>query len=154
VILAMRRRPALVWLVTAGVVILALLPAVVVFSLGWLQLPEVRGLGEQPAPDTTPPWAWALLALFYLVWAAALGILLVWSFDRIGHRWRPYDRPPRPDRKGKRRARATLQAIDADRRATAQALRRREERAARRRHDRERDEAWRRGAGDGPGGGR
>jgi hypothetical protein len=151
VIIAMRPRSALIWLITAGVAALACVPAVVVFALGWLRLPELRGFGEQPAPDTTPPWAWALFALFYLVWAAGLGVLLVWAFDRVGHHWRPYDRPPRPDRQSKRRARATLQAIDADRRATAEALRRREEREARRLHDRERDEAWRRGPGGGAG---
>jgi hypothetical protein len=152
VIFAMHRRTALIWLVTAGLAVLALAPAVVTFSLGWLSLPELRGLGEQPAPDTTPPWAWALFALFYLVWAACLGILLVWAFDRIGHHWRPYDRPARPDRKSGRRARATLRAVHAEQQAAHEAMRRREQREARRRHDRERDEAWRRGSGSGSGG--
>ncbi len=50
-----------------------------------------------------------------------LTVLLVWSFDRIGHQWRPYDRTPRPPKKQRRRARATMQAMNAEQQATIQA---------------------------------
>ena len=153
-IVDVHRRTALIWLVTAGFVVLALLPAVIAFAEGWLRLPQVRGWGEQPAADATPPWAWALFALFYLAWMAGLGVLLVVCFDRLGHHWHPYDRPSRPRRKDQRRTRAALRAVTADEQAAAEALRRREEREARRRRDRERDEAWRRGPDGGGGGGR
>lgn len=147
----MHRRTALIALVTAGLIVLACLPAVVVFGLGWLSLPQIQPWGAPPARDTTTLEAWALFAVFYLLWMIGLTALLVWSFDRIGHRWRPYDRSPRPARKTRRRARATMQAMNAEQQASLEAMRRREERAARRRRDRERDEAWRRG--NGPGGG-
>jgi hypothetical protein len=90
-----------------------------------------------------------------LLWGlatVALTVLLVWSFDRIGHHWRYYERSPRPPKKTRRRARATMQAMNAEQQATVQAMRRREQREAQRRRDRERAEAMREGRGPGGGG--
>jgi hypothetical protein len=155
VIVAVHRRTALIWLVSAGVIVLALAPAVVVFGLGWLSAPHIRSWGEPPARDTTTLEQWVLFALFYLAWMVALMVLMIWLFDRIGHRWRSYDRSPRRKKKSERRARATMRHIDAEQRATMEAMRRREAREARSRADHERDEARRRGPdGGAPGGGR
>jgi hypothetical protein len=143
VIVVVHRRTALIWLVTAGILLLAAVPAAVTFGLGWLRLPSIQPWGAPPARDTTTLEAWVLFAVFYLLWMFGLTVLLVWSFDRIGHRWRPYDRPPRPEKKSRRRARATMQQMGAEQKATYDALRRREEREARRRADRESAEARR-----------
>ena len=137
----MHRRTALITLVTAGLIVLACLPAVVVFGLGWLQLPVIQPWGAPPARDTTSLEAWVLFAVFYLLWMFGLTVLLVWSFDRIGHNWRPYDRSPRPPKKTRRRARATMQAMNAEEQATYQAMRRREQREADRRRSREAHDA-------------
>ena len=137
----MHRRTALITLVTAGLIVLACLPAVVVFGLGWLQLPGIQPWGAPPARDTTSLEAWVLFAVFYLLWMFGLTVLLVWSFDRIGHNWRPYDRSPRPPKKTRRRARATMQAMNAEEQATYQAMRRREKREADRRRSREAHDA-------------
>jgi hypothetical protein len=153
VIVAMHRRTALIALVTAGLVVLALVPAVVTFGLGWLQLPHIQPWGAPPARDTTSLEAWTLFAVFYLAWMAGLTVLLVWSFDRIGHKWRYYETPPRPQKKSRRRARATMQAMNAEEQATIAAMRRREAREARRRSAREGHDARRRDGGHGAGGG-
>lgn len=142
---AVHRRTALIWLVTAGLVALALLPAVVTFGLGWLQLPQIQPWGAPPARDTTTLEQWTLFALFYLAWMAALTVLMIWLFDRLGHHWRYYEGEPRRQKKARRRARATLRHVGAEQQAAFAAMRRREEREARRRRDRERDEARRRG---------
>jgi hypothetical protein len=155
VIVVVHRRTALIWLVTAGLIVLALAPAVVTFGLGWLRLPQIQPWGAQPARDTTTLEQWTLFALVYLAWMAGLTVLMVWLFDRIGHRWRYHESAPRRTKKSRRRARATMQQIGAEQKATYDALRRREAREARRRADRERDEARRRGPdGSGGGGGR
>jgi hypothetical protein len=154
VIAVMDRRRALIWLITAGLIVLACLPAVIVFGLGWLSLPHIQPWGAPPARDATSIEAWALFAVFYLVWAIGLMLLLIWSFDRVGHHWHYYEGTPRPRKKDRRRTRATMQQVNAEQQATIQAMRRREERDARRRRDRERDEARRRGPGGGAGGGR
>ena len=70
---------------------------------------------------------------------------MVWAFDHIGHSWRHYESAPPAQKKSRRRARATMRQMGAEQKATMEALRRREAREARRRHDRERDEALRRG---------
>jgi hypothetical protein len=145
VIFAMHRRTALIWLVTAGLILLALLPAVVTFGLGWLRLPHIQPWGAPPAKDTTTLEEWTLFAVFYLFWMVGLTVLMIWAFDRIGHNWRPYESTPPAAKKSRRRARATMRHVGAEQQATMEALRRREEREARRRHDRERDEAMRRG---------
>jgi hypothetical protein len=153
VIVVVHRRTALIWMVSAGIVILALAPAVVVFGLGWLTLPSIQPWGEPPVKETTTLEQWALFAVFYLAWMTGLMVLMIWLFDRVGHHWRSYDRPPRRKKKSLWRARATMRHIDAEQRATVEAMRRREEREARRRTERERGEARRRGPdGRAPGG--
>ena len=137
----MHRRTAIIALVTAGLIVLACLPAVVTFALGWLQLPHIQPRGAAPAGDPASPEAWTAFALFYLVWMVGLMVLLVWSFDRIGHYWQPYDRSPAPQKKQRRRTRATMQAMDAEDKATYQAMRRREAREAQRRRSREAHDA-------------
>ncbi len=133
----MDRRRLLVTFVTLGLIALACVPAVIAFSLGWLQLPDVQPPGAPPAQDTTSPEAWTLFALFYLVWISALTVLLVWSYDRLGRHWQPHERIKRPDRKQRRRTRATMRAVGAEQQAALEAMRRREQREARRRRDRE-----------------
>jgi hypothetical protein len=141
VIVAMHRRTALIVLVTAGLIVLACLPAVVTFGLGWLPLPHFQQPGAPPVRDTTTLEAWTLFAVFYLVWMVGLTMLLVWSFERVGHQWHHYEGPPKPQKKVRRRARATMKAIDAEQQATIQAMRRREERDARQRRAREAHDA-------------
>ncbi len=141
----MHRRTALIWLITAGLIVLACLPAFVTFGLGWLRLPHIQPWGAPPARDTTTLEAWTLFAVFYLFWMVGLVVLMVWAFDHVGHSWRYYESTPPAHKKSRRRARATARHMGAEQQATMQALRRREEREARRRHDRERDEALRRG---------
>jgi len=145
VIAAVHRRTALILLVTAGLVVLAFVPAVVVFGLGWLRLPHIQPWGAAPARDSTTLEQWTLFALFYLAWMVGLTVLMIWSFDHIGHRWRYYEGTPRARKKSRRRARATMRHVSAEQQATIQAMRRREEREARRRADRESAEARRRG---------
>jgi hypothetical protein len=137
----MHRRTALITLVTVGLIVLACLPAVVTFGMGWLQLPQIQPWGAPPARDTTSLEAWTLFALFYLAWMVGLTVLLVWVFDRIGHHWRHYERSPRPGKKQRRRARATMQAMNVEQQATYQAMRRREQREAQRRRHREAHDA-------------
>ena len=148
-IVAVHRRTAFILLVTAGLVVLALVPAVVVFGLGWLRLPQIQPWGEPPARDTTTLEQWTLFAVFYLLWMIGLTVLMIWAFDHLGHRWRYYEGTPRARKKSRRRTRATMRHVNAEQQATIQAMRRREEREARRRADRERDEARRRGPGSG-----
>jgi hypothetical protein len=151
----MHRRTTLIWLVTIGAIVLACLPAVVTFRLGWLRLPHIQPWGAPPARDTTSIEAWALFAVFYLFWFTGLTVLLIWSFDRIGHHWQFYETTPRPRKKERRRAHAVLRFVSAEQQATIDAMRRREAREARRRRDRERDEALRRAPrGGGTRGGR
>lgn len=145
----MRRRTVLIGLVTAGLIALALLPAAVAFGLGWLRLPHIQPWGAPPARDTTTLEQWTLFAVVYLAWMIGLTVLMVWAFDHLGHHWRYYESSPRRFKKTRRRARATMQQINAEQQATIQALRRREEREAQRRAARERDEARRRGPGGG-----
>ncbi len=148
----MRRRTVVIALLTAGLLVLAVLPAVVTFGAGWLRLPHIQPWGAPPAKDTTSLEAWTLFAVFYLGWMFALTVLLIWSMDRLGNHWQYYETTPRPQKKQRRRTRATMRAIDAEQRATMDAMRRREQREAGKRRDREREEALRRGP-DGRGGG-
>lgn len=136
----MHRRTALITLVTAGLVVLACLPAVVTFGLGWLPLPNIQPWGAPPARDTSSLEAWTLFAVIYLAWMVGLIVLLIWSFDRIGHKWRYHESTPRP-KKDRRRARASMQAVNAEQQANMQAMRRREAREAQRRRSRESHDA-------------
>jgi hypothetical protein len=130
-------RRVLLVLVTVGIIVLVFVPAAVTFGLGWLQLPHIQPVGAPAAKDTTTIEGWTVFAVVYLAWIGGLTVLLVWSYDRIGYRWQPHERSTRPPRKQQRRTRATLRAVNAERQATNEALRRRAERDARRRRDRE-----------------
>jgi type VI protein secretion system component VasK len=132
----MARRRLLIALVTVGLLVLAVLPAVVTFAVGWLQLPQIQPWGAPAADDPTRLEVWAAFAVFYLFWMLGLMVLLVWSFDRLGHHWHFHERPPRPAKKQRRRVRATMKALAAEEQAAVESLRRRDERDARRR-DRE-----------------
>ncbi|HEX6944748.1 MAG TPA: hypothetical protein VF196_01040 [Casimicrobiaceae bacterium] len=148
----MHRRTALIGLATAGFILLALVPALVTFGLGWLRLPHIQPWGAPPAKDTTTLEQWTLFAVVYLFWMIGLTVLMILVFDHLGHHWRYYESSPRRKKKSVRRARATMQQMNAEQQATMQALRRREARDAQRRAARERDEARRRGPDDGAGG--
>jgi len=132
-----RRRLALAG-VTLGLVVLALLPAVVAFSAGWLHLPQIEPPGHPAAPDHTAPEAWAAFAVFYLFWIVGAAILLVWCYDRLGYHWQPVERKPRLSRRERRKRAAVMGALtmEDDVRVEA-ALRRRHERDRRRSADAE-----------------
>lgn len=105
-------------LVTVAAVVLAALPAAVVFGLGWLPLghPSVPSGGEVP-PDTTSPELWVLFALFYLAWMLGLMVLLIWTYDRLGRNWRSWDRAPRREKKRRRRLGAGMQYLEGQEKA-------------------------------------
>jgi hypothetical protein len=131
-------------LITVAALALVALPAVVAFGLGWLSFghPDVPNGGATP-PDTTPLEAWALFAVLYFIWLFGLMLLVVWSFDRVGHHWHAWDRAPRREKKKRRRlnagvgflagqdkARADAEAELARRRAALEDTRRRASRGA------------------------
>jgi hypothetical protein len=109
--------------VTVAAVVLAVLPAAVVFGLGWLPIghPDVPGGGSVP-PDTTPLEAWVLFSLFYLGWMFALMVLLIWTYDRLGHHWRSWDRPPRKQKKRRVRLSAGMNFLAGQEKARGQAV--------------------------------
>jgi len=109
-------------LVTVAAIVLAVLPAVVVFGLGWLTLghPEVPVGGTAPR-DTTPLEAWALFALFYFAWMFGLMVLLIWVFDRMGYHWRSWDRAPRREKKRRLRLSAGMSFLAGQEKAQANA---------------------------------
>ncbi len=124
-----RRRNALI-AVAVGFVVLAAVPVVVTFGLGWLHLPAVQPSGKPAVPDATPPEAWALFAVLYGAWLVALTIGLVWANDRIGYHWQPPERERRPSKKERRRRAATMSVIGAEQEARVAAeLRRRKAKA-------------------------
>jgi len=104
----MDRRRLLIILIPLGLIILALVPAMVTFGLGWLRLPPIQPPGATPARDTTTLEGWTLFAVFYLVWVIALTVLFVWSYDRLDYHWQYHQRSPRPPKKQRRRLAAGL----------------------------------------------
>jgi uncharacterized protein HemY len=109
----MDRTRLLTGLATVTAAVLAALPAVLVFGFGWFSLWH-RGAavgGVIPA-NTTPPEVWVLFALFYLVWMVGLMVLLVWTYDRLGRNWHSWDRPPRREKKRRRRLEAGLKYVE------------------------------------------
>ena len=110
---------------------LAVVPAVVVFSLGWLPLPHAELPGSAPQPGGSPE-AWALFALFYLVWMAGDVVLLVLLYGRFGFHYTPRESKPREPRRTKRRRTAALRYMAAREQAQAEAA----SRAGRRRTSR------------------
>ena len=97
----MDRPRLLTGLVTVAAVVLAAVPAVVVFGLGWLTLGHPsRALRRHACRPTPPhPSSWVLFALFYLAWMLGLMVLLIWTYDRLGRNWRSWD-----ERRGARRS--------------------------------------------------
>ncbi len=120
----MDRRRLVIALVTVGLVVLACLPTVVAFGLGWMKLPHIEPVGVRSARETTSPEAWALFALFYLAWMAALTVLLIWSYDHLDYHWQYHERAPRRRRKQRGRLTATLKIVEAEDKARARAARR------------------------------
>jgi hypothetical protein len=114
----MDRTRLLSGLATVAAVVLAVVPAVVVFGLGWLTFghPSVPSGGTVP-PDTTSPEQWVLFALFYLAWMFALMVLLIWAYDHLGRNWRSWDRAPRPEKKRRRRLGAGLSYLEGQEKA-------------------------------------
>jgi hypothetical protein len=132
-----RRRLALAG-VTLGLVVLALAPAVIAFSAGWLHLPHIEPPLHPAAPDRTAPEAWAAFAVFYLLWSVGVCILLVWSYDRLGYHWQPVERKPRLTRRERRKRAAVMGALTVEDNVRVEAaLRRRHERDRRRSADAE-----------------
>jgi hypothetical protein len=109
-------------LVTAAALALAVLPAAVVFGFGWLTFghPSVPN-GGATLPDTSPLEAWAGFAVFYFLWLFGLMVLVVWSFDRIGHHWSAWDRVPRKQKRRRRRLRAGVDFLAGQQKAGADA---------------------------------
>jgi len=114
----MDRTRLLTSLATVAAVVLAAVPAALVFGLGWLTLghPSVPSGGAVPA-DTTTPEQWVLFALFYLVWMLGLMVLLIWTYDRLGRYWHSWDRAPRREKKQRRRLSAGLQYLEGQEKA-------------------------------------
>ena len=119
--LAMHRRAALIVLVTAGVIVARLRRRPwSSFGLGWLQLPHIQPWGR--AGGQGHDVARGLDAVRRRsTWSgcSASSVLLVWSFDRIGHTVAPRSRARR--RRGRRRtlrarrrARRPCQAMNAE----------------------------------------
>ena len=104
----MDRRRLLIFLVPVGLIVLALVPAIVAFGAWLLRLPPVQPHGAAPARDTTSPEAWTLFAIFYLVWMIALLVLFVLSYDRLDYHWRYHQRSPRPPKKQRGRRAAGM----------------------------------------------
>jgi hypothetical protein len=91
------------------------LPAVVIGAFGW-----VHNWGNNTS-------AYLLLVAIYVVWAPAVTFSMVAILDRLGIHYAVYDRPARPTRKERRRARAGLRYIagqEEARRAAAQSRQR------------------------------
>ncbi len=82
-------------LVTLGLIVLALAPAAVAF--GRLAAPPHIQPAARPAAPDTPARGLGAFAVFYLFWWSGL-LLVVWSFDRIGHHWQRLEGTPRPCR--------------------------------------------------------
>lgn len=97
---------------TLAAVLAILAPAVLVFGLGWIEI-AYTPWGEPPRPDPTPIEYWVLLALFYLLWAPLVAVVLVVVLDRLGYRYTPVDRERRPTAKEGRRLRAGLSYLQA-----------------------------------------
>lgn len=90
-------------LVPLAALVLAVLPALVVFRAGWLAL----GQGEASSMER-----WVLFAVFNLVWVLALAVPVVWCNDRLGVHWRAWDRAPRREERRRRRRDAGLRLLE------------------------------------------
>jgi len=115
------RRRLLIAIVSAAAVVLAAVPALVVFGQGWLPLPHRVISPDAAQPYGGSPEAWTLFALFYLAWMAADVTLLVFLYDRIGFRYLPRETKPLEPRRKRRRRTAGVRYLEAQERARAQA---------------------------------
>ena len=104
------RRGLVKAIVTLAALVLLAVPAAVFVAAGWIEV-TFTPWGEQPGPDPTPIEVWALLALVYLVWAPLLLAGLVVAHDRLGYRFTPVERRPRPSAKERRRRGAGLRFV-------------------------------------------
>jgi hypothetical protein len=120
----MDRRRLLIILVPVGLILLALVPAVITFGLGWLRLPAIQPPGAAPARDTTSLESWALFAVFYLIWMMMLLVLFIWSYDRLDYHWQYHQRSPRPPKKQRRRTAAGMGFLAGQEEARAEAAKR------------------------------
>ena len=99
------RRSLLKALVTLGALAVLLVPAVVVFGLGWIR---VQSPEAYPRQEQTPIEAWAALALFYILWVGLVLAGLIAALDRLGYKYTPVEQPPYESRRKKRRRAAGL----------------------------------------------
>jgi hypothetical protein len=120
----MDRRRLLIIFVPVGLILLALVPAVVTFGLGWLRLPAIQPPGAVPARDTTSLESWALFAVFYFIWMMTLLVLFIWSYDRLDYHWQYHQRSPRPPKKQRRRMAAGMGFLAGQEEARAEAAKR------------------------------
>jgi len=112
------RRRVVSVVLTVAFVALAMAPAVVVFSAGWLSAGSHSPAGD--ASDRTPE-AWVVFTLFYLLWMLGLTIGLITINDRRGLHWRSWDRSSRPEKKRRRRLAAGMKYLEGQEEARAEA---------------------------------
>ncbi len=115
----MPSRRILVIVVGVGALLLALVPAVVVFAAGWLPLPHIQPWGAHGAVTRSRPEVWVVFALFYLVWMCVLMVCFVWLNDRLGLHWMQPEVKPRQPRKKRLRLRAGLSFLEGQEEARA-----------------------------------
>jgi len=113
----MDRTRLLTGLVTLAAVVLAAVPALVVFGLGWLSFGHFAAVAGEVPRDSSSPEMWVVFALFYLAWMLGLMVLLIWAYDHLGRNWRSWDRAPRPEKKRRRRLGAGLSYLEGQEKA-------------------------------------
>jgi hypothetical protein len=113
----MGRTRLLTGLVTLAAVVLAAVPALVVFGLGWLSFGHFAAVAGEVPRDASSPEMWVLFALFYLAWMLGLMVLLILAYDHLGRNWRSWDRAPRPEKKRRRRLGAGLSYLEGQEKA-------------------------------------
>jgi hypothetical protein len=112
-------------LVAFGWLVLLPVPAVLFWWAGLFHMSRARGalVTQGALRDTTSPGVWAALAVVYLVWSVGLMVASVWTLDRLGFHYQPYDRPRRATRRERRRLRAGASLLQAREQAQRDALR-------------------------------
>lgn len=115
-------RRLLLALSTFALVVLAAAPALVVFGLEWLSLGDAPASGDASSAGSSPE-SWVLFAGFYLAWMFGLMALAIVVNDRLGRRWRSWDRSPRLQKKRLRRREAGLKYLEGQEKARAEAER-------------------------------
>ena len=106
------KKRLILYLVSLVALGLMALPAVVIVALGW-----VHNWGNNAN-------AYLVLVVIYVVWMPAVTFSMVAILDRLGIHYAVRDRPARPTRKERRRARAGLRYLagqEEAKRAAAQA---------------------------------